>query len=340
MTEPAPLEGLVLRIDAKVCHVEVGGQRRTVPLAGKLFEERSHEKRPLAVGDRVQFDVTGQAIDALLPRTSMLHRRAASEGEERSQVVASNVTLVLAVASAAEPPFQPELIDGVLAGAVRQQIPAALILTKIDRDKKGTAQQWIDLYRKLGYRVFGTCTQPGLETHEEFAQLRTLLHENRTVLCGLSGVGKSTLLNALVPGLQLRTGSLNHIRQGCQAAATCSTRPACAAFTSSRSARKNRSSCSPRSRRCCRSASIATACTATSQDAQCSRAARTVPCTALAMRRMQRCSTTRCEANACTRRSTPTTTASGTAARADGRAPEHNAGPMRRLVASATRTRA
>ncbi len=214
MTEPAPLEGLVLRIDAKVCHVEVDGQRRTVPLAGKLFEERSHEKRPLAVGDRVQFDVTGQAIDALLPRTSMLHRRAASEGEERSQVVASNVTLVLAVASAAEPPFQPELIDGVLAGAVRQQIPAALILTKIDRDKKGTAQQWIELYRKLGYRVFATCTQPGLETHDEFAQLRTLLHENRTVLCGLSGVGKSTLLNALVPGLQLRTGSLNHIRQG------------------------------------------------------------------------------------------------------------------------------
>ena len=214
MTEPAPLEGLVLRIDAKVCHVEVDGQRRTVPLAGKLFEERSHEKRPLAVGDRVQFDVTGQAIDALLPRTSMLHRRAASEGEERSQVVASNVTLVLAVASAAEPPFQPELIDGVLAGAVRQQIPAALILTKIDRDKKGTAQQWIELYRKLGYRVFGTCTQPGIETHDEFAQLRTLLHENRTVLCGLSGVGKSTLLNALVPGLQLRTGSLNHIRQG------------------------------------------------------------------------------------------------------------------------------
>ncbi len=214
MTEPTPLEGLVLRIDAKVCHVEVGGQRRTMPLAGKLFEERSHEKRPLAVGDRVLFDVTGQAIDALLPRTSMLHRRAASEGEERSQVVAANVTLALAVAAAAEPPFQPELVDGVLAGAVRQQIPAALVVTKIDRDKKGAAQQWIELYRKLGYRVFATCTQPGSETLDEFAQLRELLHQNRTVLCGLSGVGKSTLLNALVPGLQLRTGSLNHIRQG------------------------------------------------------------------------------------------------------------------------------
>ncbi len=214
MTEPALLEGLVLRIDAKVCHVEVNGQRRTVPLAGKLFEERSHEKRPLAVGDRVRFDATGQAIDALLPRTSMLHRRAASEGEERSQVVAANVTLVLAVASAAEPPFQPELVDGVLAGAIRQQIPAALVITKIDRDKKGQTRDWVELYRQLGYRVFATCAEKGSETHDEFAQLRDLLHQNRTVLCGLSGVGKSTLLNALVPGLQLRIGSLNHIRQG------------------------------------------------------------------------------------------------------------------------------
>ena len=214
MTEPTAPEGLVLRIDAKVCHVEVDGQRRTLPLAGKLFEERSHEKRPLAVGDRVRLDATGQAIDELLPRASMLNRRAASEGEERSQVVAANITLVLAVAAAAEPPFQPELIDGVLAGAVRQQIPAVLVVTKIDRDKKGASQEWIALYRSIGYRVFATSAQPGSETTEAFDQLRTLLHDNRTVLCGLSGVGKSTLLNTLIPGLALRIGSLNHIRQG------------------------------------------------------------------------------------------------------------------------------
>ena len=67
MTEPGPSQGLVLRIDAKVCHVEVDGQRLTLPLAGKLFEERSHEKRPLAVGDRVLLDPTGSAIDVLLP---------------------------------------------------------------------------------------------------------------------------------------------------------------------------------------------------------------------------------------------------------------------------------
>lgn len=203
-------------MDAKVCHVEVLGQRLQVPLAGKLFEERSHEKRPIAVGDRVllRTDAGGTAIDAVLPRSSQLHRRAASEGEARAQVVAANITLALVVAAAAEPPFQPELVDGVLAAAERERIPAALVLTKIDRDKKGAAAQWIALYRGLGYRVLATSTEATHRTEAEFAELAELLHHNRSVLCGLSGVGKSTLLNTVIPGLQLRVGSLSHIRQG------------------------------------------------------------------------------------------------------------------------------
>ncbi len=212
--QPTLLEGLVLKVDAKVCHVEIDGHRRTLPLAGKLFENRSHEKRPLAVGDRVRLDATGQAIDELLPRQSQLHRRAASEGEERMQVVAANITLVLVVTSVAEPPFQPELVDGVLAAAARAGIPAALALTKIDRDRHGLAAQWLAIYRAVGCRVFATSTAAGHETLPEFAELGALLHANRTVLCGLSGVGKSTLLNTVLPGLNLRTGTLNHIRQG------------------------------------------------------------------------------------------------------------------------------
>ena len=70
--------GLVLRIDAKVCHVEIDGARRQLPLAGKLFEQKSHEKRPLAVGDHVLLDASGAAIDSVLPRSSQLHRRAAT----------------------------------------------------------------------------------------------------------------------------------------------------------------------------------------------------------------------------------------------------------------------
>jgi ribosome biogenesis GTPase len=211
--QPSSPQGLVLRIDAKVCHVEVDGERRQLPLAGKLFEERSHERRPLAVGDRVVLDATGKAIDAVLPRSSQLHRRAASEGDDQAQVLAANITQVLAVASVAHPPFQPELVDGVLAAAARERIPATLVLTKVDLDAELTAK-WTHVYAPCGARVLATCTVPGRSTDATLRELGDLLHQNRTVVVGLSGAGKSSLLNAIVPGVTLRTGDLNHIRQG------------------------------------------------------------------------------------------------------------------------------
>jgi len=211
--QPSSPQGLVLRIDAKICHVEVDGERRQLPLAGKLFEERSHERRPLAVGDRVVLDGTGQAIDAVLPRSSQLHRRAAAEGEEQAQVLAANITQVLAVASVQSPPFQAELVDGVLAAAARERIPATLVLSKVDLDPE-LAAHWRSCYAHSGAHVVTTCTTPGQTTAAALQELAVLLHQNRSVVVGLSGAGKSSLLNAVVPGLRLRTGDLNHIRQG------------------------------------------------------------------------------------------------------------------------------
>ena len=205
--------GLVLRIDAKVCHVEFGGERRQLPLAGKLFEQPTHEKRPLAVGDRVVLDDSGSSIDAVLPRSSQLHRRAATEGQEQAQVLAANITHVLAVASVTSPPFQPELVDGVLAAAARERIPATLVLTKVDLDDAAAAR-WEDVYRHAGVRVLRTSTAPGRVTQQSLDEIGLLLHQNQTVVVGLSGAGKSSLLNAVVPGIELRTGHLNHIGQG------------------------------------------------------------------------------------------------------------------------------
>lgn len=212
MSEPS-LAALVLRIDAKVCHVEIGGLRRQVPLAGKLFDGGSHEKRPLAVGDLVHLDATGNAIDAVLPRTSQLHRRAAGEGATRAQVMAANITAVLAVGSVTQPPFQSELVDGVLAACRRESIAGYVVLTKCDLDP-GAAARWADVYRRAGATTFATSTAAGHETGSSLAALADLLHHNRSVVCGVSGAGKSSLLNAVVPGLTLRVGSLNHIRQG------------------------------------------------------------------------------------------------------------------------------
>lgn len=206
---------MVLRVDAKVCHVEIDGQHHALPLRGRLFDQRGLSRQPITVGDlvMVQLDEQGGIIESVLPRSSELHRRASTEGEARLQVLAANITLVIAVTAAAEPPFQTELVDGLLAAAAREQIPAVLVITKIDR-APDRAAPWIELYRRIGYRVLPTSVAPGEETADTLAALGALLHQNKSVLCGLSGVGKSTLLNAVLPGLSLRIGSLNHIQQG------------------------------------------------------------------------------------------------------------------------------
>lgn len=215
MAQPT-LEGLVLRVDAKVCHVEVDGRHMTVPLAGKLFEVRGHEKQPLAVGDRVVLRMAeeGAAIDAILPRETVLLRRASSESAEKAQLVAANISLVVAVGSIREPKFQPEVIDGILAAAARERIKPVLAITKADLAPPGEAEQWAALYRRAGYEVFVESTAPGHETRDSIAALGRLMHENRTAVVGLSGVGKSTLLNAIVPGLALKVGSLNASSHG------------------------------------------------------------------------------------------------------------------------------
>ena len=165
---PSSAAGLVLRIDAKVCHVEIDGARRQLPLAGKLFEQRTHEKRPLAVGDHVLLDDSGEVIEAVLPRSSQLHRRAATEGEELAQVLAANITHVLAVASVKTPPFQPELIDGVLAAAARERISATLVLTKVDVAPK-LADKWAAAYEHAGVRVLRTCSVGDARTEATLA---------------------------------------------------------------------------------------------------------------------------------------------------------------------------
>lgn len=207
--------GLVLRVDAKVCHVELDGQRLTVPLRGRLFEERGHEKSPVAVGDRVVIrrDGEGGAIESVLPRTSKLARRAKGD-EEREQVLAANVTLVLIVAAVRDPPLQAVLIDRILASCERQSLPVAIAFTKMDRDRRDEARGWIELYRGLGYDVHPTSILEGHATIDTLETLGRLLHHNVTVLSGLSGVGKSSLINHLIPGLDLRIGSMNAIRQG------------------------------------------------------------------------------------------------------------------------------
>jgi len=206
--------GLVLRIDAKVCHVEVEGKSLALPLRGKMFGRDHRDAQPIAVGDFVVVQVAGGggAIEAVLPRRSELTR--SRHGDARQLVVAANISLVLVCAAAAEPPFQPELVDRILAGASRQAITPVLVITKIDRDPRARRRAWSELYRGLGYQVVETSTYPGSVSEESLAELRALLQHNTSVLSGASGVGKSSLINTLDPSLDLRIGTVTRINQG------------------------------------------------------------------------------------------------------------------------------
>lgn len=165
---------------------------------------------PVAVGDEVRFidagDATGM-ITEVLPRRNKLSRQEAF-GPERSwrsrkgaleQVIVSNIDQMMAVTSAARPKPSWRLMDRFLADAELLEIPALICLTKIDLCDLAQLREEVGCYERLGYPVLLTSAlrREGLVPLE--AQLRGLT----TVLIGKSGVGKTTLLNALQPQLGL-----------------------------------------------------------------------------------------------------------------------------------------
>jgi ribosome biogenesis GTPase len=208
MTEPAGprTEGLVLRIDAKLCHVDVAGKVHLVPLRGRLFEDMGQEKRPLAVGDRVVVSLTGEggSVDERIERRNRLSRTSAGTGD-KEQVVAANLDQVLVVAALEDPEFDPILVDHVIAGAEREGIDVALVFSKVDLVAPEDIDPWAKIYEALGYPVLRTSARTGAAIEE----VRGLLRGRVSVLSGSSGVGKSSLLNAVDPALELRVGDIS-----------------------------------------------------------------------------------------------------------------------------------
>jgi ribosome biogenesis GTPase len=149
---------------------------RTVPalLRGRLFEDRDRDRNPVAVGDRVRLTLEGDdwAIDEVLPRRNAFGRRVAGEDHDLRQVLAANVDQVVVVNSVGLPPFSSIVADRIVASYADAEAPV-LLTSAVD----------------------GT----GLE------ELRATLAGRTSVLYGLSGVGKSTLMNALDPSLELET---------------------------------------------------------------------------------------------------------------------------------------
>lgn len=160
---------------------------------------------PIAIGDRVRFTDAGGdrgMITEILPRASKLSRPATVPGQHAfEQVIVSNADLVVPVFAAASPTPKWGLLDRYLVTAEAAELPVLIVITKLDLlngNHKLDAE--LEVYRRIGYPIH----QVSSHTGEGIEELKEILRGKTSVLIGKSGVGKTSLLNAIQPGLGLR----------------------------------------------------------------------------------------------------------------------------------------
>lgn len=165
---------------------------------------------PIAIGDQVRFLDAGQGrglITEILPRRSKLSRPMPVPGQRVfEQVIVSNADQVLTVFAAANPTPKWGLLDRYLVTAEAAGLPSRIIITKMDlANKNETLEKDLDIYRRIGYPIHLVCSSTG----DGLEELKQALHGRMSVLIGKSGVGKTSLMNALQPGLGLRVKAVS-----------------------------------------------------------------------------------------------------------------------------------
>lgn len=182
-------------------------------LPGRFRLDERAETNPLAVGDRVTLrgveDGTAM-VETIHPRVNALRRRAAGRRVGAEAVLAANVDRAWVVQSADLPKLNPGLVDRFLVTCEREEIPAGIVVNKMDLadendSLRADVEAFVALYTGIGYPVLTVSTHRG----DGLDAWRGVLAGRLSVLAGASGVGKSSLLNAAAPGLSLRTQAVS-----------------------------------------------------------------------------------------------------------------------------------
>ena len=166
---------------------------------------------PVAVGDYVDIIMNAEGtalISAIDDRKNYIIRKA-SNLSKQSQIIAANLDQALLIITIKQPETSTTFIDRFLAGAEAYRVPVALVFNKTDLlndDERRYQQQMIELYETIGY----PCIEISAETGMGIDQLQTLLKQKVTLVSGNSGVGKSTLINAIIPHAEQRTAEISN----------------------------------------------------------------------------------------------------------------------------------
>lgn len=202
------LPGTVVAMRGLFADVDDGDRTLPCTVRRMLRTRLIDERHPVTVGDRVRFRlrekrgrlVSEGVIEAVEPRRGRLCRKVG----RRIHTLVANVDYAVIVASADQPAPKPHLIDRYLVAAHAGEITPVICMNKIDLDANGAARSLLERYASMGYRTICTSATRGMGV----VDFRTLLMDKATVLAGQSGVGKSALLNAIQPGLRLKTGDV------------------------------------------------------------------------------------------------------------------------------------
>jgi ribosome biogenesis GTPase len=201
-----PVKGLVIRGSRNIfsIRIEEKGNEIECRIKGKVLKGVEGYYNPLSPGDVVKIE-NGQ-ITGVEKRHNEFARY--NQKGQAPQLLAANVDLVVCVASVSSPPFRPRFLDRALLQADAAGIPSAIVCNKYDLAQDGgdpDIEERLSDFERIGFPVFRLSVLSG----EGLDDFKRFISGKFSVLVGQSGVGKSSLVMALIPGLEIKTGAVN-----------------------------------------------------------------------------------------------------------------------------------
>ena len=207
--EQQRIEGVVISSTGSWYRVATANGELDCRIRGRLRLKGIRSTNPVVVGDRVMVepDDESSAIVEILPRRNYIIRRASNLSKE-SHIIGANIDRALLIVTLHSPSTPVEFVDRFLVTCEAYNVPVTIVLGKADTltgEHEAEAEEFTAIYQDAGYDIIRLSSTTG----EGITQIRELLKGHTTLIAGNSGVGKSTLVSAIDPELDSRTGEIS-----------------------------------------------------------------------------------------------------------------------------------